>query len=117
MSIPIRPPGGPVIPGVSGVEGPSEIQPGAAVEVDAIAGAERAGQADASQAAGPTAEVLTRLEAGELTREQAIDSLVAQALETHGGSRLPPAQRDELGAILRSALLDDPVLGRLLGGT
>jgi len=118
VSIPIRPPGGPVIPGVSGVEGASEIQPGQAVDVGAVAGAERAGQAAASEAMGPTptADVLARLEAGELTREQAIESLVAEALEVHGGARLPPAQRNELTSVLRAALMDDPALGRLLGG-
>ena len=116
MSIPIRPPGGPVIPGVSGVEGASEIQPGQAVDVGAIAGAGGAGEAQAAEAAGPTADVLARLEAGEITREQAIDSLVAQALEAaHGGARLPAAQRQELGSVLRAALMDDPALGRLLG--
>jgi hypothetical protein len=61
------------------------------------------------------AALLSRLEAGEVTREQAIDGLVAQALEVHGGARLPPAQRAELQSVLRAALLDDPVLGRLLG--
>ena len=116
MSIPIRPPGGPVIPGLSGIEGASEVQPGQAVDVGAVAGTERAAQPHASEAAGPTADVLGRLEAGELTREQAIETLVGQALESHGGARLPPTQRDELGSILRAALLDDPVLGRLLGG-
>jgi hypothetical protein len=59
--------------------------------------------------------VLSRLDAGELTREQAIDSLVAQALETHGGARLPPTQRAELESVLRTALLDDPALASLLG--
>ena len=64
---------------------------------------------------GSTAGVIARLQAGELTREQAVDALVAQALELHGGSRLPAPQRAELSSLLRDALLHDPALARLLG--
>jgi hypothetical protein len=42
--------------------------------------------------------------------------LVAQALERHGGAGLTPALRTELESVLRAALLEDPVLGKLLGG-
>jgi hypothetical protein len=50
-----------------------------------------------------------------VTREQAIEGLVAQAVERHGGAKLSPALRSQLEGVLRSALRDDPVLGRLLG--
>jgi hypothetical protein len=56
------------------------------------------------------------LEVGEVTKTQAVEGLVAQALEAHGGARLSAAQRAELSDVLRSALLEDPVLGELLGG-
>jgi hypothetical protein len=59
--------------------------------------------------------VLARLQAGELTREQAVDALVTQALELHGGARLPAPQRAELSSVLRAALLHDPALASLLG--
>jgi len=58
---------------------------------------------------------LRRLEAGEVTRGQAIDGLVAQAVEQRGGSHLSPSLRAELEGVLRAALMEDPVLGRLLG--
>jgi hypothetical protein len=68
----------------------------------------------ASQVQGPTAAWLQKLHAGEVTREQAVEGLVAQAIESHGGARLSHAYRQELEAVLRAALLDDPVLGGLL---
>ena len=115
MSTPVRPPGGPSSPGVGGIDPTAEVassKPSAAAEVARSA---RIETPEAAPAAGSTASVIARLQAGELTREQAIDALVAQALELHGGSRLPATQRSELAGVLRDALLHDPALGRLLG--
>lgn len=115
MSTPIRPSSGPLSPGVAGVEGAPDL---AGSEATGAAGSEAAGRVQPSvtrEAEGSTASVIARLEAGEVTREQAIDGLVQEALALHGGARLPAAQRAELEAVLRSALLDDPALSRLLG--
>jgi len=59
---------------------------------------------------------LRRLDAGEVTKTQAVEGLVAQALEASGGARLNAAQRSELADVLRQTLLNDPALGALLGG-
>jgi hypothetical protein len=124
VSTSIRPPGGSG-PGPLEVDGPGTSQAAEKVGTPqgsaAAASTASATQAQAAQASAaqetPTASTLRRLEAGEITREQAIDGLVAQALERHGGANLPPTLRAELAGVLRSALLEDPVLGRLLGDT
>lgn len=115
MSIPIRPSSGPLPSGMAGIEGAPDL---AGSEAPAAAGSEAAGGVQATvtkEVEGSTAGVIARLEAGEVTREQAIDGLVQEALALHGGAGLPPTQRAELEAVLRSALLDDPTLSRLLG--
>jgi hypothetical protein len=66
-------------------------------------------------ASSPSANWIRRLEAGEVTRAEAIEGLVAHAVEQHGGGKLTPALRSELEGVLRTALLEDPVLGRMLG--
>lgn len=115
MSTPVRPPGGPSSPTVGGIDASAEVAPTKPSATTEVARATRLETPDAAPPAGSTESVITRLQAGELTREQAIDALVGQALERHGGSRLPVAQRGELAGVLRDALLHDPALGRLLG--
>jgi hypothetical protein len=114
----IRPPGS--TPG-AGIGEASDI--GAAGEVhgsEAAATSEATRSSEAARFApvegSATASWIQRLEAREISRAEAIEGLVAQALEAHGGAQLPPAQRVELEGVLRTALLEDPVLGRLLGG-
>jgi hypothetical protein len=117
VSTSIRPPTG-SSGGAAGVEGPGE-----ASEVSAAGEAGQSAEIARSHAAGsasavesPTHAWLHKLAAGEVTRAEAVEGLVAQALEAQGASRLSPGQRSELESVLRSALLEDPVLSRLLGG-
>jgi hypothetical protein len=115
VSTPIRPSSGPLPPGVAGVEGAPDLAGTAAPASAGSQAATRVQPAVTNEVEGSTASVIARLEAGEVTREQAIEGLVQEALALHGGGRLPAAQRAELEAVLRSALLDDPTLSRLLG--
>ena len=112
MSSSIRPPGVPA-------PGPSELGPVSAEQPAAVEGSrasERLAEAGAVQRAeSPTSLWLSRLSAGEISKQQAIDGLVEQALAAPGCSGLNAAQRGELSEVLRASLLDDPVLGRLLG--
>jgi hypothetical protein len=116
----IRPPGSTPGAGIGDAADVGGV--GAAGEVhgsEATAASEATRSSEAARAAQPegaTAAWIRRLEAGEIGRAEAIEGLVAHALEAHGGAQLPPAQRVELEGLLRSALLEDPVLGRLLGG-
>jgi hypothetical protein len=105
VSVSIKPPGG---PGVVGVEGLADVAPNAAVSEAASTGA-------AAPAHSPSAALLAKLDAGEITREQAIDGMVAEALSALGAGKLPAAQRAELEGVLRTALAEDPTLGKLLG--
>lgn len=114
MSASIKPPTGSA-PGVSDVQGTADIQPSSATDASAVRGAAAQTTAAAGQTESASAAWLRQLEAGEVTRQQAIDGLVAQALEKHGAARLPASQRQELEHVLRAALLDDPVLSGLLG--
>jgi hypothetical protein len=118
MSSSIRPPGTPAT-GPAGPEGVPDLRPGQTSEAPAAArgtpGAS-APEAQAQVAESATGEWLRRLEVGEVTKSEAVEGLVAHAVEAHGGGRLSAAQRAELADILRSALLEDPVLGELLAG-
>ena len=117
MSTSIKPPAGSPA-GPAGIEGAHDV-----ADVSAARDAGPASEVSRSQAAtgagaaqSPTATWLRRLSAGEVTRAEAVEGLVAQALEAQGGAKLSPAQRSELEDILRNALLEDPVLSRLLSG-
>jgi hypothetical protein len=121
LSTSIRPGGG-VTPGIAPAESEATQASGgieASSELKASHGVEQAASAVAAGGTAPvnspSVELLARLDAGELTREQAVEGLVAQALEVHGGARLPAAQRAELESVLRAALEDDPTLAQLLG--
>lgn len=113
MSSSIRPPGAPPV----GTTGPSSIGD---LKPEQAGGAQGVRAQDAAQAKPatetPTSQWLRRLEAGEVTKAQAVEGLVAQAVDAHGGARLSASQRAELADVLREALLGDPVLGELLGG-
>lgn len=113
MSSSIRPPGAPP-PGPAGLDGISDLKPGQSSGAGGPQAA--AAKAESASVESPTGAWLRRLSAGEVSREQAVEGLVAQALEAQGGSRLNAAQRAELSDVLREALLGDPVLGELLGG-
>lgn len=114
MSSSIRPPGAPPS-APAGLAEVNDLKHGAPAEVQSARGAaEPQATAQAESASGAW---LRRLEVGEVTRAQAVEGLVAQAVEAHGGARLSPAQRDELSQVLRAALLDDPVLSGLLDPT
>lgn len=115
MNIPIKPPTGPLAPGVTGIEGAREIEATQAPAVEATKSSAQTAATRGSEVQGASERLLARLQAGEVTREQAIDGLVHEALEASGAMRLPAAQRSELEGVLRGVLLDDPTLARLLG--
>ena len=50
------------------------------------------------------------LRAGRMDAASAVDALVARALESNAAMALPPAQRTELEAYLRTTLSEDPSL-------
>jgi hypothetical protein len=119
MSTAIRPPGGPNTVGAADIDAASEIE--STTGSAEVSGLDKAGAAgavaptSAQQVESPTASMLARLDAGEITREQAIETLVAEALSAPGVSHLADAQRSELESIVRASLLEDPTLARLLG--
>jgi hypothetical protein len=122
----------------------SSIKPPGAGSPDAVDGADAADAAEAVESAealgaageteGASAEVagaggaataapdagtgawLAKLDAGQISQQEAVDGIVAEALEAHGGDQLEPARRSELESVLREALQDDPVLGGWLNG-
>lgn len=119
MSTAIRPPGGPSTVGAADLGAASEVE--SAGDAAGTSAVDKAGAAGAvaptstHQVQSPTAALLARLDAGEITREQAIESLVSEALSAPAVSRLADAQRAELESIVRASLLEDPTLARLLG--
>jgi hypothetical protein len=122
VSTSIKPPTGSP-GGAAGIEGAGDVADVADVADVSAGQAGRVGAADSASAAAsasaaqsPTGTWLHKLASGEVTRAEAVEGLVAQAVEAQGGARLSPAQRSELEGLLRGALLEDPVLSRLLGG-
>jgi hypothetical protein len=119
MSTAIRPPGGPSAAGAADIAAASDVESsvgaGGASALDRTGALGAVAAPAAAAVESPTGALLARLDAGEITREQAIESLVAEAISAHGVSHLPAAQRAELETILRASLLDDPTLARLLG--
>lgn len=113
MSTFVRPPSGPVAP--TSIEGPSAVEAGQPSAVGETSAAQGVGQTEAAAPSSAEEVLLARLSRGEITREQAIDGLVARALEAHGASRLSPTRRLELEEVLRATLSDDPALAKLLG--
>ena len=115
MSSSIRPPGTPP-PAAAGLGHVGEAAPGATTpQAGRGAGVQAGATSETGAPSSPSAEWLRRLDAGEVSKSQAIEGLVAQALEAQGGARLSAAQRGELADVLRQTLLGDPVLGALLG--
>jgi len=116
VSTSIKPPTGST-PGLAGLEGAPDIKANPGVQGPSAQGASPQASVTAAspQVGSPSEGWLNRLQAGEVTRDQAIDGLVNQALENHDVSHLPSAQRTALEQVLRATLLDDPVLSRLLG--
>jgi hypothetical protein len=116
MSSPIRPPGS-AGPSPAGLGSVGEAAPSSApAKSQGTTGATGAAPSSTSEtSASPAADWLRRLDAGEISKSQAVEGLVAQAVEASGGARLSPAQRNELADVLRQSLLNDPVLGGLLG--
>lgn len=71
-------------------------------------------RADAAAAPAAVSGDLQRLaedvRAGRVTPEQVIDALVARQLASGAAALLPPPQRAQLEALLRSRLAEDPTL-------
>ena len=79
-------------------------------------------EASATKEAGATGSVVStealsriaqEVAAGKIDPGEAVDQLVARALEGPTAALLPPARRAELEAHLRRALADDPALASL----
>lgn len=115
MTTPIKPPGG--SPSTTGAAGPSNDADRGRIEGRSgelrsmVEGAEaEVNGPQAARAEGPSSlsVIEHELRAGTLDMDQAIDRLVARALE-HAAA-LPAEQQAELEANLRTALAEDPTL-------
>jgi hypothetical protein len=59
---------------------------------------------------GPVADIVADLRAGKISPEVALDRVVDRVLTLKVGPDAPPAVREQVGAALRQALEDDPLL-------
>ena len=66
-----------------------------------------------SQAAPATNEIASALRAGDLSAQQAVDALVARALNSPAAQTLSDAGRADLARHLRNTLAEDPTLRAL----
>jgi hypothetical protein len=113
MSSPIKPPGKP-----PGSPPPSESKTDASkasfdAALDEAAQAEGAGKAGGVVSSEALATLARDVAAGKIDPSEAVDRLVARALDGPTAAALPPARRAELEAHLRRALSDDPTLAAL----
>lgn len=117
MTSPIKPPSGPPVAPLAGPSSDADARVGSPAgesfkaSLDAVAGAptQAGGVSETSGAQALTAALRT----GELSPAQALDALVAQALQSADAQRLEPAARVELEAHLRTMLAEDPSLQEL----
>lgn len=119
MTGPIKPPGAPSasIPTPAAAEVGKAEQvgkgaPGAFQETLAADAAQAA--TSTSSASGVTASVAADLRSGTIDSSQAVDRLVAEALESPMASSLNDAGRQALEVHLRESLTDDPSLASLV---
>jgi len=118
MTSPIKPPGGTKPPGMD----PTDAAGGA----DKARNADRAERFQEAMAPGTNettsaegaqdvaTDVTQPLRAGEIDASQAVDRLVAAALESPMAQQLSPAGRADLEAHLRATLADDPNLSQMV---
>ena len=120
MTSPIKPPSGPPVAPLAGPSQGAAARPGSSAGEEFRASLDAAdGVAGHASAAGGAAEAsgvqaLTAAHrTGELSPAQALDALVAQALQAPDAQRLEPAARAELEQHLRTMLAEDPSLQEL----
>jgi hypothetical protein len=110
-------------------DGAAEIKSsGATGFAEKMAKASGAGQTQASSKAAASAQTAKAssvadigqaLKAGKLTPQAAIDRVVERVVARQAGPDAPAAVKQQLAAVLRQALADDPMLAakvRALGG-
>lgn len=108
--------------------GISEVKRGGAGFADKLAKASGAGKAHATgQASGAArtvkasgvADIGQALKAGQISPQVAIERVVERVIARQAGPNAPTAVKQQLAAVLRQALEDDPMLAakvRALGG-
>jgi hypothetical protein len=116
-----KPPGG--IDG--GVEGPGGPEKAGAQGVAGKGFAEKiergaeAGRAAETSAPGQVSDIGAELRAGRLTPAAALEKVIDRVIDQQVGANAPAAIREQVGAALRRALEEDPLLAeklRALGG-
>ncbi|MBW2461162.1 MAG: hypothetical protein JRH11_05915 [Deltaproteobacteria bacterium] len=122
MSSSIKPPGSPPgtpPPGSAGSAGEGGApRTGESSEtfqkvLEEVAAPDALGPAKSATAPDAIEALAADAAAGRVSVDQVVDRLVSRALENPTAAALPPAQRAELEAHLRSALADDPALSAL----
>ena len=98
--------------------GPSAINPADAAETaeaaattEAVESAEGTSAAVSADAVGAMTE---QLASGQISREEAVEQLLAQVMESGIVDAAPAELREELGDVLRTLLETDPALGDLV---
>jgi hypothetical protein len=106
----------PPVEGPGGVEGAAE--PNATEGVSGKEFAEKIGRTGAAEASragevtapGLVADISAELRAGRLTPAAAIEKVIDRVLDQQVGPSAPAAVREQVGAALRRALEEDPLL-------
>ena len=117
MTGPIKPPGSPKTPGISPTDGPTADKAGRSQEnAEAFQAALSTNESSASSAtaASPVESITSELEAGRIDGTEAVERLIATALEGPMAAQLDEAGRAALEEHLRSTLADDPNLAAMV---
>jgi len=69
-----------------------------------------AGATHAASKATRVSDIAADLKAGKLTSGAALDKVIERVLDRQLGARAPASLREKVGAALRDALADDPLL-------
>jgi hypothetical protein len=106
-----KPPGG--IEGPGGAEGASEGVKDVA-ERSFAEKIERGSEATRAAEAGLVSDISAELQAGRLTPAAAIEKVIDRVIDQQVGPGAPAAVREQVGAALRRALEEDPLLAEKL---
>src|SRR5262245_15865625 len=96
------------VPEAKQTEGPGfadKLGPGTSVDKAAASGATRA-----AEAAGSVSDISADLKAGRITPDAALERVIDRVIDRQIGAGAPAAVREQVGAALRQALEDDPLL-------
>jgi hypothetical protein len=107
---PLPPEGAPGADEAKGPGGKGFAQAADRAAAAATQPSQEAAQAGQTEAVGAVGDLVADLRAGKISPQAALEKVIDRVLAQQVGPDAPPAVRERVGAALRQALEDDPLL-------